>query len=508
VIKLILAVVKISEIMPKQPESHLCKMKRYIREFGDVLTIQTDQKTKSQILFCQCCCTKVSFEKRSHVKQHLDSGLHQNKAKNYKSKQISVQSLFTNSQKEFNNDLCEFAIALNIPFDRFLKPGAHKFMKKYTQFKVPEPSTLWRYNLKPLYDQTLDKIRNYLKDQYIWLSIDETTDRLKRIVSNVIVGALNSDNEKNEKFLLNMEFLKNQKSSTIVQTVNNALNILWPEGVKYDKVLLLITDAALNMKSAGQTLCQTYPKLIHITCLAHGLHNICEYLMVLYTNVNRLISCGKRIFKKAPNRTELFKEQYPNIPLPPEPVKTRWGSWLKAVKYYAKYLKEFTEIIELLDVEDSAFIQEARDLVKDLSVKNELSYIYANFDCLDKAITQLETSNLTLNESLGLVQSVYDNLKQSLSESSPVFNKLEKVLNKNKGFKQIKKISEILNGKINVELDIDLSPQEIASFKRSPLTNCDIERSFSKYKFILCDNRLSFEEQNLKYYVITHCNTE
>jgi hypothetical protein len=130
-------------------------------------------------------------------------------------------------------------------------------MKKYTQFKVPEPSILWRYNLRPLYDQTLDKIRNYLKDQYIWLSIDETSDRLKHIVSNVIVGALNSDNEENKKFLLNMEFLKNQKSSTIVQTINNALNILWPEGVKYDKVLLLITDAASNMKSAGQTLCQT-----------------------------------------------------------------------------------------------------------------------------------------------------------------------------------------------------------------------------------------------------------
>jgi uncharacterized protein YlbG (UPF0298 family) len=90
VIELILIVVKISEIMPKQPESHLCKMKRYIREFGDVLTIQTDQKTKSQILFCQCCCTKVSVEKRSHVKQHFDSGLHQNKEKNHKSKQISV----------------------------------------------------------------------------------------------------------------------------------------------------------------------------------------------------------------------------------------------------------------------------------------------------------------------------------------------------------------------------------------------------------------------------------
>ena len=35
-----------------------------------------------------------------------------------------------------------------------------------------------------------------------------------------------------------------------------------------------------------------------------------------------------------------------------------------------------------------------------------------------------------------------------------------------------------INSKINVDLDIDLSPQEIASFEFSPITSCDIEKRF------------------------------
>ena len=101
----------------------------------------------------------------------------------------------------------------------------------------------------------------------------------KRKVVNLTVGALRTSEASSEKYLLNMSFVKETNSTTITQCVTDSLNILWPDGIKYNQFLLLVTDAAPYMGCAGQTLCGTYPKLTHITCVAHGLHNVCDYLV-------------------------------------------------------------------------------------------------------------------------------------------------------------------------------------------------------------------------------------
>jgi hypothetical protein len=264
---------KLVHKMPKQKESSLTRMRRYIKEFGDVLTVQTDDKTKANVLYCQCCLTVVNSDQRSHVVQHLHTSSHRNKVKDLKTKQISVTELFTDKQKEFNADLCQFMVALNIPFHRISHPAAKIFLAKYTKFKTPADSTLRKEYLKPLYDRMIEKIRNRLADQYIWLQIDETEHKGQK-VANVIIGSLNGNKDQNAKFLIHMKFLKSTNNVTITQTVNDALNILWPNGIKYDHFLVLLTDRAKYMEKAGLTLCGTFPKLTHVFCVAHGLHNV------------------------------------------------------------------------------------------------------------------------------------------------------------------------------------------------------------------------------------------
>jgi hypothetical protein len=329
-------------------------------------------------------------------------------------------------------------------------------------------------------------------------------------VFGVIVGTFNTEtSDKTQGFLLNTVFLENTKSHSIVQAVNDSLMILWPNGIKYDKVLVLITDAANNMKCVGRILCKIYQKMTHITCLAHALHNVCEFLVIKFSKVNRLISCGKKVFKKSPNRVAKFRDMCPEIPLPPEPVITRWGSWLMAVEYYTKYFDKFSEVIQHFDGEESVFIEELQELVNNFNLKNDLAFIYANFDCLRKAINNLESSDLTLCSGVDIIQSIYGRLSISSDDiSKAVFNKLNQVLDKNIGFKRIKLIYDILKGNNNVELDIELSPQEVALLKTCPLTNCDIERSFSNYKQILSERRMSFEDENLKKYFVIQFNAK
>jgi len=49
------------------------------------------------------------------------------------------------------------------------------------------------------------------------------------------------------------------------------------------------------MVKSGKALKVFYPKLIHVTCMAHGLYRVAEAIREKYQNVDRLISNTKNI---------------------------------------------------------------------------------------------------------------------------------------------------------------------------------------------------------------------
>lgn len=69
-------------------------------------------------------------------------------------------------------------------------------------------------------------------------------------------------------------------------------------GIQYGKVLLVVTDAANAMISAMSSLQILYPKMLHLTCFAHGLHRVAEYIRTAFEDVNKLISNTKSVFLK------------------------------------------------------------------------------------------------------------------------------------------------------------------------------------------------------------------
>lgn len=68
--------------------------------------------------------------------------------------------------------------------------------------------------------------------------------------------------------------------------------------VDKNKVLLVTTDAAPYMKSAMEALTVLYPKMVHVTCAAHGLHRVAELVRTKFKAVNTLVSNVKRTFTK------------------------------------------------------------------------------------------------------------------------------------------------------------------------------------------------------------------
>jgi hypothetical protein len=83
-----------------------------------------------------------------------------------------------------------------------------------------------------------------------------------------------------------------------------------PDGVKFDNVSLLVTDMAPCMKKTEEGLSVSYHKLIHVTCVPHAFHRVCETIRLLYPNVDKLVANAKKIFEKSPAGIQLFKTKF------------------------------------------------------------------------------------------------------------------------------------------------------------------------------------------------------
>ena len=111
---------------------------------------------------------------------------------------------------------------------------------------------------------------------------------------NVIVGSLNPSKEEPVKaYLLTTESLERVNNSTICQLFTNSLQLIWTEEIQYDNVLLFITDGAPYMKKAEQVLKVLFPNMLHVTCMAHGIHRVSKEVQSLFPDVDSLISCTK-----------------------------------------------------------------------------------------------------------------------------------------------------------------------------------------------------------------------
>jgi len=151
-----------------------------------------------------------------------------------------------------------------------------------------------------------ENIRKEIGNNYILVSIDETTNRQERYIRNVVIGTLNSEIS-SKPYLLTTEQLEKTSHPTIGKLFNDSMRILWKNSIQNDKVLFVITDAAPYMLKAFDSLKVIYSKMIHATCLAHDMHRLIEYIRHEYTEVDMLISTVKNIFVKSPSRVLKFK---------------------------------------------------------------------------------------------------------------------------------------------------------------------------------------------------------
>ncbi|KAK4885975.1 hypothetical protein RN001_002246 [Aquatica leii] len=134
----------------------------------------------------------------------------------------------------------------------------------------------------------------------------------------------------------------------------------------------------------------------------------------------------------------------PELTLPPQPILTRWGTWISAACYYANNFTKIKKIIQNLD-EDSA------------------AFIFANYSLLPSTITSLESRDLLLTDAVSTV-----NINNAISaicsisgnKGRVIKEKCEAVFAASKDFEIVKNLANIFSGNTNVTNHVDYEIME------------------------------------------------
>lgn len=76
---------------------------------------------------------------------------------------------------------------------------------------------------------------------------------------------------------------------TVNKLSDKSLSMLWSGGIKYNKVLLFLSDEALYMIKCGQVLNALCSKIIQVTYAAYGLHKMVEEVRSQYEPIDQHI---------------------------------------------------------------------------------------------------------------------------------------------------------------------------------------------------------------------------
>ncbi|KAI4484108.1 hypothetical protein M0804_007564 [Polistes exclamans] len=487
--------------MPKEKRVKRIALNKWMNEINDKHFI-----IEGDIVNCQACNKQINCHRKSQLTQHANTTIHKQNTGLRNNSGTNGNDRVTNTN-QFYNDMYEAMVAAKIPWRCLSNVTWRNFLEKYTDRNVPNEITLVKKNyLQNIYLSCIRNIRKDIDEYNIWISINETTDSDGRFIINLVVGKM-CEKEASEPHLLACKKLEKTNYVTIAKFVDSSIRMLWSNGENNynERVLFLITNVNSYMLKAGQKLKIYYPKMLHLTCLLNGINKSLEEVRFHYFHVSTLISAIKQVFLQSPHRITTYKDKLPNVPLPPQPVITRWVTWLEAALFYAKYLNTIREVIMSFHEKDIS-IRIAKEILEKENLNKDLINIEVHYENFLLNIPKLENQKMTLTESMGIIKQIakdIDNIPGLFGRR--IKGNFINVLQNNPGYYSLSKIEQILNDTSN-ERPKDTLVQYWNKFKYVPITSCDVTRLFPVYKLIFSDKRYNYPMETFEKMIIIYCN--
>ncbi len=172
---------------------------------------------------------------------------------------------------------------------------------------------------------------------------------------------------------------------------------------------------------------------------------------------------------------------------------------MEAAFYYCEHFNKIKEFMAELS-EDNQVIMKSKELFASSELQGQLAIVKGTFTSLVAPIASLE-EHLPLVESIKIVSRIKEELVLK-----PFASKLSNILQKNPGFQVMEQMARVLSG---ASQDLQGMNSNLPfSFKNALITMVDCERSFSKLKGILSDQRTNLTEEHVQDLLLIQWNKE
>ncbi len=229
------------------------------------------------------------------------------------------------------------------------------------------------------------------------------------------------------------------------------------------------------MLEIGKDIKKYFGDVKHVVCLCHNLHLLAEEIRKKNDIINTFIAKLKHVLIKNKTNLKLYKISTDLAPIK-FPILTRWGTFLICADFIFQNLDSIKQFISCLD-------EDSKKLFEELMNKEDFLYQLehvSNYIFIAKAITKLESLNLTLAEQFDIVKGVKINLKSDYLKT-----RLEEILSKNPDLCYLESVKDNENN----------------LFMNMNLINAAVERSFSFLRNLLSERRQSIKSQNIFSYI-------
>lgn len=147
----------------------------------------------------------------------------------------------------------------------------------------------------------------------------------------------------------------------------------------------------------------------------------------------------------------------------------------------------------------------AKETINNANLLPQLTFIESNFGALPKVIEKLQGQTQLLTSSVEEMEKIAQTDYPG-PVGKKINDKVRAVLSRNCGWDDIRSIAKMHRGEAGELAKEEWTIQDVLAMKYAPVTSADVERSFSKLKYLLSDRRINFTTQNLAAHLILFYN--
>ena len=232
-----------------------------------------------------------------------------------------------------------------------------------------------------------------ITNKQVFIIIDESSTNNKYYL-NILIGDIAKPNL---TYLIECKVFNCPMTNEIITREIDEL--ILSLGIPRMDFVLIISDAASYLVKSYKTLKILFPQLFHYTCMSHLVHNCCLRIKDYFKLTDELIATTKTLTNKNKTRCLVFA----SIGIPPTPVITRWGTWLKAVEYYYNNFNQVKSIILGIESEGK-ILSDWKRAIQNNDLEAELQIIKKCYIPLITVIEDLIEKRYTITQSYHLLK--------------------------------------------------------------------------------------------------------